>query len=43
MQNLLHLLKELILIEKILLDQLELDLKLRGNLLTNSKNIIEEE
>lgn len=31
------------LIEKILLDQLELDLKLKGNLLTNSKNIIEKE
>lgn len=31
------------LIEKLLLDQLELDLKLKGNLLTNSKIIIEKE
>lgn len=31
------------LIEKILMDQLELDLKLKGNLLTSSKDIIEKE
>lgn len=31
------------LIEKILLEQLELDLKSKANLLTNSKNIIEKE
>ncbi|MBK3496988.1 hypothetical protein JFL43_19415 [Viridibacillus sp. YIM B01967] len=31
------------LIEKILLDQLELDLKVKGNLLKTSKKIIEKE